>query len=95
MSNRDAYVKKLQAKLDEWNADIDKLEAKARASRADVQVALNRKVTELRSRREETTAKLRELRDAGEGAWEELKAGVELAWEALSDAMQSAKSHFE
>ena len=29
-ANRDAYVNKLRAKLDEWNADIDKLEAQAR-----------------------------------------------------------------
>jgi prefoldin subunit 5 len=28
MSNRDIYVQKLNAQLDEWNAEIDKLEAR-------------------------------------------------------------------
>jgi hypothetical protein len=30
MSSREEYLKKLKTKLDEWDADIDKLEAKAR-----------------------------------------------------------------
>jgi len=29
MADKDAYVQKLHAKLDEWNAEIDKLKAKA------------------------------------------------------------------
>ncbi len=29
MTDKDAYVQKLHAKLDEWNAEIDKLKAKA------------------------------------------------------------------
>ena len=33
MTSKDAYVEKLPAKLDEWSADIDKLKAKADASK--------------------------------------------------------------
>jgi uncharacterized coiled-coil DUF342 family protein len=95
MSKRDAYVKKVQAKLDEWNAEIDKLEAKARAAQADAQIDLQQRVAELRSKRDEMTVKLQRLRDATEGAWEDLKAGLELAWEALGEAVHSAKSHFK
>ena len=29
IEKRDAYVQKLKAQLDEWNADINKLEAKS------------------------------------------------------------------
>ena len=29
MENKDAYIQKLSARLDEWNAEIDKLRAKA------------------------------------------------------------------
>jgi hypothetical protein len=29
MPGKDAYVQKLHAKLDKWNAEIDKLKAKA------------------------------------------------------------------
>jgi uncharacterized coiled-coil DUF342 family protein len=94
MSNRDAYVAKIQAKLDAWNADIDKLEAKARAAQADARITLDQKLNELRSKRDEAAAKLQALRSAADDAWEDLKAGVELAWESLSESLQSAKSHF-
>ncbi len=95
MSNRDIYVKKLQAKLDEWNAEIDRLEAKARGTRADVQANLNQRVEEMRSKRAEMARRLEELRHASEGAWEDMKAGLELAWESLAESLKSAWSHFE
>ncbi len=36
---RDAFVKKMKAKLDEWNAEIAKLESRARQHEADAQKA--------------------------------------------------------
>ena len=38
MSMKEAYEKKMRAKLDEWGAQIDKLKAKADAAEADVQL---------------------------------------------------------
>ncbi len=95
MGTRDEYVKQLQAKLDEWNAEIDKLEAKARGARADIQANLDQRVTELRSKRAQIEQRLEELRHASEGAWGDMKAGLELAWESLSESLKSAWSHFE
>ena len=34
MNTRDAYVEKLKAQLDEWDAELDKLDAKALKSKA-------------------------------------------------------------
>lgn len=95
MSNRDAYVAKLKAQLDQWNAEIDKLEAKGRELQADTQVSYNEKLENLRTRRDEATAKLKELQTASEGAWEDLKAGTEMAWDSLREAVSSAWSHFK
>ena len=39
-TTRDAYVQKVKAKLDEWNAEIDRLEAQARQKEADAQTSL-------------------------------------------------------
>ncbi len=38
MSKRDAYVAKLKAQLDEWNAEVRKWEAKAEGAQADVRI---------------------------------------------------------
>jgi len=36
--DRDAYIEKMKAKIDEWNAEISKQEAKARAAQADMKL---------------------------------------------------------
>jgi outer membrane murein-binding lipoprotein Lpp len=95
MTNRDDYVKKMHAKLDQWNADIDRLEAKMKAASADVQVVYQRKLDQLRAQRDEAASRLQRLRESSGAAWEELRAGMELAWGALSEALQSAKSQFK
>jgi uncharacterized coiled-coil DUF342 family protein len=95
MTNRDDYVKKMHAKLDQWNADIDRLEAKMKAASSDVRVVYQRQLDQLRAQRDEAVYRLRHLRESSGAAWEELRAGMELAWEALSEALQSAKSQFK
>lgn len=92
MSDRDLYIKKMKAKLDEWNADIAKLEAKADGAEADMKIKYNEKITVLKGQREEAAAKLMELRNASEDAWEEIKAGLENAWDSLDKAVKSALS---
>ncbi len=37
---RDAYVQKLKGKLDEWNTEIDKLQAKSEQIKADAKDAV-------------------------------------------------------
>jgi len=95
MSTKEAYEKKLQAQLDEWGAEIDKLKAKADSAEADAQLEYQRKVDELRSMRESASAKLAELKAAGEDAWEEMKDGIDRAWNSLDTALKSAVSKFK
>ena len=95
MESRDAYVKKMQAKLDEWNADIAKLEAKAQGAKADAQAGYNQQIENLKSKREEAAGKLKEMQSAGDDAWEDLKAGIEMAWDSLGSAVTSAFSRFK
>ena len=94
-NNREAYVKKMKAKLDEWNAEIDKLEAKARQNEADVQQQVAEQVETLKKKRKSTEKDLDRLRQAGESAWEDLKAGVENAANSMGDAIRSAQSQFK
>lgn len=57
MSERDAYLKKLEAKLEEWDAEIDKLQAKAKGAEADTQRQYEDQLNELRTKRKETIEK--------------------------------------
>jgi len=93
--SRDAFVNKMKAKLDEWNAEIDKLEAQSRQKGADVQADYQKRIDDLKDKRKETRQKLDKLQDAGESAWEDLKSGVELAAGALGDALKSARTRFQ
>ena len=52
MSTRDAYVEKMKANLDAWNASIDNLEAKARVAEADAQNTYNEQIEALRKQRD-------------------------------------------
>jgi chromosome segregation ATPase len=92
---RDAYVQKLKARMDEWNAEIDKIEAKADQAEAESRIEYQKQLENLRARRKEVEDKMAELQQAGDGAWEDLKAGIESARDALGNALKSAASRFK
>lgn len=95
MSKKEAYEKKLQAQLDEWNSEIDKLKAKADQAEADAQLEYYQQIEELRAKQEQYSQKLAELKTASDDAWEDIKAGVESAWDSLNRSLKSAKSRFK
>ncbi len=95
MSIKAAYEKKLQAQLDECNADMIKLKAKADKVEADAQIEYYKEIEELKSKKASVDQKLFELKEASEDAWEDLKAGADKAWDSLSDAVKSAASRFK
>lgn len=94
MSMKEAYEKKLQAQLDEWSAEIDRLRAKAAGVQADKEIEYNKQIEKLQSEQENARKKLTQLKNASEDAWEDMKAGVESAWDSLDSAVKSAMSRF-
>ena len=95
MSTKDEYVRKMHSRLDLWNAEIDKLAAKADHAEAEVRTEYHKHIDELRAKRDAASKRLDEIRQTGEGAWEDLKAGAEMAWDAIGEAIDSAKSRFK
>jgi len=92
---RDAYLEKAKAQLDEWNAELDSLEAKARGATADAKIKYDEEITAIRQRRDEAKRKFAEIQSASEDAWEQLKEGAEAAWNSLKEAVTKAKSQFK
>jgi len=93
-NRRDAYVQKIKDKLDEWSADIGRFEARLDEVADTARREYREQVENLRTRREECEARLRELRLETGDAWEDLKAGVDAAADALGAALKSARERF-
>ncbi len=92
---RDAYVQKLKAKLDEWNAEIDLLAARADQADADAKIGYQKRLNEMRGKREELKKHIVAIQEASEGAWEDLKQGLDNSWQILKASFSKAKSEFE
>jgi len=95
MEDNDAYIQKLHARLNEWNAEIDKLKAKADKTAAESRIEFQTQLEKVQQKRTEAEKKLSEVREAGEGAWEDLKSGVQGAWDGMEQALKSARSRFK
>lgn len=95
MSGRDEYVRKLQEKLGEWNAEIDTLVAKAGEVKADAKNEYAGQIETLKVMQAAAREKIKELQQSGGSAWEDLKSGIELACTAMGEAIDSAKSRFK
>lgn len=95
MSDRELYQQKLQAQLDEWKAELDKLKAKVAGASADAQLKMNQQVALLESKIDEGKTKLSELAEASSDAWASVKNGVESAWESMRSAFSDAASKFK
>ncbi len=90
MNDKELYQQKMQARLDEWKAEVDKLKAKSSGASADAQLDINRQIRALERKIEEGKGKLSEIAAASEDAWESIKDGVESAWDALKSGVTDA-----
>jgi hypothetical protein len=92
---RKAYEEKLAAQLDEWNAQIALLKAKADKSRIEAKLQYYETIEALQVKQDAAKIKLHELKTAGDEAWEELKTGAEKAWAEVKTAVHEAASKFK
>ncbi len=94
MTSRDDYLDEFKAKLDEWNAEIDKLENNARQAQADAKVQYDKQLETLREMRDDAQTKFSEMQNTTAEAWDVMLQGTEKAWNAWTDAFAEARSKF-
>ncbi len=92
---RKAYEEKLDAQLEEWNAQIALLKAKADKAKAEAKIEYYKNIEALQRSQDEARTKLHELKTAGDEAWEDLKTGAEKVWAEVETAFQNALSKFK
>lgn len=95
MTEREQYIDKAKAKLDQWNAEIGKFAAQVAGSDADAEVEYRKQLDEMRNQRDKAEAKLKELHDASDDAWDDMKSGFDKAWDSISSAFDNIMSRFK
>ena len=95
MTARNAYVKKLKEQLDQWNAELSKLETKAKQPLAGMKDAYENQLKELRGRRNVVQQQMAEIQKAGDHAWDQLREGADKAWKAMDESIKKAWSVFK
>lgn len=94
MTARDAYVRKLKDQLDRWNAELSKLETKARQPLTGMKDAYEKQLKELRGRRNAMQQQMAEIQKAGDHAWDHLRKSSDEAWKAMEESIKKAWSVF-
>jgi hypothetical protein len=92
---RKAYEEKLDAQLEEWNAQIALLKARADKGKAEAKIEYYKTIEALQRKQDEARTKLHALKTAGDEAWEDLKAEAETAWTELKSAFHESISKFK
>lgn len=95
MNNREEFIQKMKAQLDQWGIEIDKLTAQAEVAQAEAKLKYQAQLETLKQQREAAKLKLHELQSSGEDAWESVREGMESGWESLTKAIKDAMSHFK
>ncbi len=94
-AKREAYLQKTEARIDEWNAELSKLKAKAAQAKAQAKIEYFKQIEILDAHMEEAQKKFAELQMQGGEAWKELRAGVDRAIEELGAAVERARAHLD
>lgn len=94
MSEKTAYQAQLEAQLQEWQANLDLLQERAKQAGSQARLEYERQLAELERHQEALAKKLDDMRRANEGAWKDMQAGMEKAWTDMADAMRDAMSRY-
>lgn len=92
MATRDEYLEKMKAQLDEWSAELGKLEAKLAKANEATRKRLEPHLAKAREAQNALAKKLAELKDAGGTSWDSASADVEHVWKVLKQSVNYFKS---
>ena len=95
MSKRDEYTAKMKLQLEELNAKMDLLEAKAKEARDEAREKYKAEMAKLRHQSALAQAKLLEFTAAGEDSWEKMVAEMDKVREAFVHSFSYFKSQIK
>ena len=95
MINRDEYMQKLKAQIDEFNAEAAHWEDKARKAQAGMRAEYERQIENFRRKSQEAMAELDRLQRASADMFTELMRGADRAMQEMQEAFNRASKNFD
>ena len=94
MSTHDTYIATMKRQLDDLNAQMTALDAKAKEAKLEARAKFNEEMAKLRKQADIATAKFDELKAAGESSWDAMVAEMEKLRDAWTSSFHYFKSKF-
>lgn len=94
-AERDAYIRRRQAQLDEFSARIEKLTAKLESHETDAWIKALTNITGLKWRQEVLGRRIEEARGCAEVDWEKLRNAIDHYCRELEQAVRDAHFYAE
>lgn len=91
---KENYQLKIQAQLDEWRADIDRLKEKAKKAPAEGRQKYQESIDRLELRMNEGKAKLKDLKESTDEAWDSVREGADSIWDTMKATFAEVKEKF-
>lgn len=91
---RKAYIDRLSARIDGWDADLKKLQARARESSADMEIAVRKSIKQITKNRDDVAKRMKQLASAGGDAWASLRKQTDDAVDVVEKAFEKVRSRF-
>lgn len=91
MTKKDAYIRKIEAKVEEIDADIRKMKAQAKGLGADGEIQFYRTIDEYDANRDALVKKLDTMRNSGDDAFADIQEGIDWALGELNEIYNKAK----
>jgi hypothetical protein len=94
MEEKKTYLRKLAERLEQLDAKMAELKAKAAKAGGEVKGEIDEKATELTTKQQEARQRLKELKEAGAEKWDSLKGRAEKAQHNLEEAVSKIVAKF-
>ncbi len=92
MTQKSIYIEKMKAQLDELNANMNKVQAKAHEAKEDARDMYKAEMLRLQEQSKAAVAKLEEIKTASEETWETMVAEMEKVRDAFKHSFHYFKS---
>jgi chromosome segregation ATPase len=92
---KENYQKKIEAQLDEWRADIDRLKERARNATAETKMKYQESIDKLEHKMNEGRSKLKDLKESTGDAWDTVKEGADTIWDTMKATFAEVKEKFK
>ncbi len=91
---KEEFQKGLQARLEEFDSQIERLREKGRDLTGDAKANWDRKLAELATKREAAGAQVDEIARSSAEAWKDVQKGAQSAWDELDKTFHDVAREF-